>query len=259
MTDENHVLFVLDGLRFDVFRRTETETLPGEQYLAKAHSHAVWTIPSFMSYLLGYSPIGVEDWSFFNGDPGAERVAEWLKEQGYTTEFHTGSAWMTLHRDLFEDGFDEYDAALEKDRLQEYVDTDYSNTYNQDKFFQAFHIMEPHHPSYDGENTVEFETDIYHNFEAQQNALKYVDEKIGEMVGDMPAGTVITVTADHGDAWGEEQSYGHNPNGANMEGFKLESMPNTVHEIPYMRGTVQEDGSILWKRTNYLKGADDDS
>lgn len=258
MTD-NHVLFVLDGLRYDVYKRTETQTLPGNQYLAKAHSHAVWTVPSFLSYLLGYSPTGVEDWPFYQGQPGADRVAQDLQERDYTTEFHTGSAWMTLHSDLFEQGFDEYDAELEKDRLDEYSEENYKVWRDEEfqPFFQVFHIMEPHHPSYDGENTVDFETDIYHNFEAQQKALKYVDQKIGEMVEDMPEGTVITVTADHGDAWGENQSWGHNPNGANMEGFKLKSMPNTVHEIPYMRGTKQEDGTILWKRTNYLKGADD--
>lgn len=255
---QNHALFILDGLRYDTYQSTETDFLPNKSHLAKAYSHAVWTVPSMMSYLLGYSPTRIEPWVFFEGDPGVDRVAQDMQERGYNTAFYSGSAWMSLHREMFEQGFDVYDAELDKNRLQEYVDKDFGNTYTSNKpFFQLFHVMETHHPSYDGKEETEFTTDAFHNYEAQQKALLYADKQIEKIVEDMPVGTTITVTADHGDAWGEGASFGHNPNGGNIEGFRLKSMPNTVTEIPFVQGEKREDGEMVWQRKTYMIQGED--
>lgn len=235
--DNNHVLLILDACRYDTFTRTEFENFPDEDHTLKAGAPAVWTIPSFISYFLGYSPAGAEKWSFDAG-PQCRWLPSQLRSMGYNVEFHSGSAWMALHEDMFNRGWTNYDVELEKDRMDEYSSlTDYESP-----FVHVFHVLEPHHPSFDGEEKTDFKKDLFHNFRAQQDALEYVDEKFGEMVANLPEDTIVTVTADHGDSFGEDESWGHNPNSASVaEGYMLKNVPNTVTEIPYARGDVRVD------------------
>lgn len=237
MTKEDHVFIVLDAINLSCFNRTDFEYLPSEEYTLKAGAPAVWTIPSFMSYFLGFSPADAEEFVFDTGQKG-QWIPEKLQDQGYNVNFHTGSAWMSLHQDMFDKGWDNYDAELDKDRMDAYSEyTSYESP-----FVEVFHVLEPHHPSFSGEEQIDFQKDAFHNFDAQQQGLRYVDEKFGEMLENIPEGTVVTLTADHGEAMGEEESWGHNPNSANVEeGYRLKSVPKSVSEIPYARGTVETD------------------
>jgi len=237
MTEEDHVVLFIDAARYDAFNRTEFKHLPNEENTLKAHSPATWTIPTFISYFLGFSPVNAENFAFDAGDP-CTWIPEQLQNEGYNTHFHTESPWMALHKDMFDKGWSNYDFDMSTYRMDEYSDfTSYESP-----FLHVFHVLEAHHPAFDGEEETEFKKDAFHNFQAQQDALNYIDEKFGEMLENIPERTMVTVTADHGDAWGEGGSWGHNPNSASVEeGFMLKSMPDSATAIPYARGEVKID------------------
>lgn len=245
---DNYVLFIMDGVRYDVFNEQEFDHLPNDAL--KSYSAACWTLPSFFSMLLGWSPANAERWKFnFGGQ--ADWIPEAAQIKGYHTEFHSGSAWFSLThlKQMFSNGFDNFDVDYrEKNRMREYTEVEY----DEEPFFHVFHVLETHHPFYDGEKVMEAERNKKRNWSAQERSLEYVDEKFGEMVSKMPEGTTITLTADHADAWGEGDSWGHNTNSARMEGFMLRKVGEKVMEVPYSRGKVKGD-KVEWEEAEELK------
>jgi hypothetical protein len=62
----------------------------------------------------------------------------------------------------------------------------------------------------------------------QVEAVKYVDSLVGELFDMVPAGTYVTITADHGELFGEEGYFGHGP-----------ILHPKVFEVPFVEGKVR--------------------
>lgn len=250
---KNHLFIILDAVRYDVFNDLVFVHLPNNPL--RTQSHAMWTVPSIFSYLTGISPVRAKTPPY---KPGGEAPLKWipklLKSNGYHTYMHSGSAWIYLYRDFFSQYFDDFDVKMEHDRLEEFTET----MYDEEPFFHTFHILETDNPIFDGEQKYELKKDKEYNLKAMKNSIKYVDRKLPELIDGAPNGTVVTLTADHGECLGENGSWGHGPRVSQAkknkigELFRVKEHSKKLYEVPYSVGRVL-DGKIKWKDPKKLE------
>jgi Sulfatase len=64
--------------------------------------------------------------------------------------------------------------------------------------------------------------------ERQVKAVKYVDQVVEELFDTVPKNTYVTITADHGELFGEEGYFGHGP-----------VQHEKVYEVPFVEGKIR--------------------
>ncbi len=178
-----------------------------------AHAHSVVTLPSHASILTGLYPFshGVRDNAGYRLPPGATTLATVLKQAGYATGAFVGAFPLDSRWGL-DQGFDEYDDRygstsrlgdflMPERRAEPVVEAATEWIRHQpDKWAAWVHVYDPHAPY---QPPAPFDRQYAGNPYAGEVA--YTDRALGplfDLARSAPRGTIIVVTADHGEALG---------------------------------------------------------
>jgi arylsulfatase A-like enzyme/Tfp pilus assembly protein PilF len=190
-----------------------------------AHAHSVVTLPSHASILTGLYPFahGVRDNAGYRLPPGATTIATILKQAGYATGAFVGAFPLDSRWGLGQ-GFDEYDDRYgSTSRLGDFLMPErraeavvkpalawinQQSAINNQRWFAWVHVYDPHAPY---QPPAPFDQQYAGNPYAGEVA--YTDRALGplfDLARSQPRGTIVIVTADHGEALGDhgEQTHG---------------------------------------------------
>ncbi|MEZ4399455.1 MAG: sulfatase [Kofleriaceae bacterium] len=235
--DLNVVLITIDTLRADHvssygYPRATTPTLDGiaaaGTRFAAAWAHAPSTRYSMPAILTGRLPLDVAYDTSIAGWPGlspaATTIAEVLHDRGLATGAITNYWYFDRVRRM-DQGFDSYDN--ENARLHQGADPAHtrgsSSRQQTDKalafvashadrpFFLWVHYYDPHHEYEPHPEVPTFGADDVARYDGE---IRYTDMHIGRLVADLKARglwdkTVIVVTGDHGEGFGEHGVFQH--------------------------------------------------
>lgn len=185
------------------------------------YSQVPLTLPSHSTLFTGRLPFshGVRNNGVNELAPGEQTLAEVFSRQGYGTSAIV-AAYVLLSRFGLAQGFGSYDDALGRDLLQGFkselrADEVYRKFQNwlrgrrEGKFFTWVHFYDPHLP-YDppADLRERFANDPY------SGEVAAVDRAVGKIIDDLrTAGllesTLVVITSDHGEAFGEHGEEGH--------------------------------------------------
>ena len=216
----NLVLLTLDTTRADFLgcygrKSVKTPNLDrlAEQGVLFEHctSASPFTLPSHSSILTSQYPYrhGVRMNNIFKLEEDNLTLAEHLKKYGYTT--YAIVAAIVLNRTFGTDqGFDFYDDMSDKNsgirKANEIIDEviNMLHQFSSDRFFIWAHFYDPHFPY---ESSHGFAND---SIEAYEEEISFMDEQIGRMLKeldslDLSRRTLIAVTADHGEDFGDHE------------------------------------------------------
>ncbi|MCP5052198.1 MAG: sulfatase-like hydrolase/transferase [bacterium] len=187
------------------------------------------TLPSHSSIFTGQYPVGhgVRDNGAFFLDSSAVTLAEKMKElqPGYHTAAIIAS-FVLLSKFGLNQGFDRYDDSLKINEMINNFDSEITadqvyEKFNRwfetrkkekDNFFAWVHFYDPHVPYAPPDR---YKQQFDDNLEGLYNAeLAFTDHYVGNIISDleqagMLENTLVIVTGDHGEAFGEHQEYGH--------------------------------------------------
>jgi arylsulfatase A-like enzyme/Tfp pilus assembly protein PilF len=228
--DVNVLLITIDTLRYDhigilsdkYVKTPHLDDLGRRSVIfANAYAHNPLTRPSHTNILTGTLPPyhGVSDNPGFKLESRYLTLAEYLKAQKYKTAAFIG-AFILDHRFGLDQGFDVYD---DSDITQEIGQFGFAERRadrvirpalewilaQSDKWFCWVHLFDPHDP-YDPPEPFksEYAQDPY------SGEIAYVDAQLGLLLDALNksgamAKTVIILTADHGEAFGEKEEVRH--------------------------------------------------
>lgn len=213
------VIITLDSCRYDVFKEAYDEQLPAKK-VRKAYSPCNWTLPSHESIARGFIPFGdfadpLETINYNFGLP----LPEQHQYSFGTTAIPYLSQSKTLQNNLHT-YFDNYYCAEKANSCEEVLSKAEEFINNNEKFFGLINLGETHSPYKDFENKTTSElikniksgdrtySEVY---EWQVASTEYLLEEISTFTEKLPKETLIIVTSDHGELFGENESFGHNP------------------------------------------------
>jgi arylsulfatase A-like enzyme len=214
----NWLMIVMESVRYDQFKRTNTPNMDRIGKACRAHSTADWTLPSVTSMMTGMLPhSGL-------GQPIREKfmrkgmLAEglWLPSMfqslGYRTTAYVSVPWLKL----IDRGWTEFNMGSSLYRNAKQIADDIKL---QSPFFCYLHIGDTHMPyggdiipkdAIDGYNTgKETICDMEKLKEMQREEIAFVDIQVGRILKLAPKGTMVVITSDHGELFGEEHKFGH--------------------------------------------------
>lgn len=234
----NLVLIVIDTLRADrlAFYGHGADTTPFLTSLAErsrlytnAHSTSSWTAPAMASLFTSLHPFqhGMHiaklspDRASFEVKvlpAGAPTLAESLRARGYKT-FGVTDNQNVSEKPGFDRGFDrfsstQYESALVVNKtLMSWRDDILSSQ----PFFLYVHYMDPHLPYHEREPwygqhpLAGKEGDFDDSLARYDSELRFVDQHLAELFGgfDWPADTVVVLTSDHGEEFGDHGGEQH--------------------------------------------------
>ncbi|HUU05673.1 MAG TPA: sulfatase-like hydrolase/transferase [Patescibacteria group bacterium] len=180
------------------------------------------TLPSHCSLFTGRLPIthGVRNNGFYRLGSDEATLARILKEKGYRTGALV-AAYVLMGKFGLNNGFDWYDDTLRSDELAGDFDSEIpaNRVYRKfgkfmaketmEPFFLWVHLYDPHKPyAPPAEHAKRFPDDPY------RGEIAFTDSVIGQMLQDLKdkgltENTLVVVTGDHGEAFGEHEEYGH--------------------------------------------------
>ena len=232
----NIVLITLDTTRADRmgFLGSKRGVTPNLDHLAKqgivfsrAYSHVPLTPPSHATILTGtYPQFNHLTYMGESLQKGLPYLPELLRKHGYSTAAFVASMILdpeNITATGFNRGFDVYDAGFHKTRKGEdrYHSVErragdvvnrslaWLQRHSQEPFFLWVHCYDPHGP-YDppAPYNSRYETDLY------DGEIAYMDSAIGKLLTGLQSSsvydrTIIAVTADHGEAFGEHGERHH--------------------------------------------------
>ena len=229
----NLLLITVDTLRADrlgSYGHSEAQT-PHLDALAErgallsdALTHVPMTLPSHASMMTGRLPFrtGVRNNGTYKLSPDELTLAEILDQAGYQTGAALG-AFVLLEKFGLGQGFQTYDDSLESDHVLRVFDTEInadevlakwrtwlkSTKKDSRPFFYWAHFYDPHLPYAPPEP---FKTDFASS--PYDGEVAFVDQAVGHMLGDLEKNgkldnTLVVVTSDHGEAFGEHGETGH--------------------------------------------------
>ena len=226
--NRNVLLVTIDTLRADALGAYGGEAAtPNLDRLAAeglrftaAHAHTVVTLPSHTSILTGLYPFshGVRDNAGYRLAPGATTLATVLKHAGYSTGAFVGAFPLDSRWGL-DQGFDEYDDRygstnrlgdflMPERRADPVVEAATAWIRRQPAKWTAWvHVSDPHAPY---QPPAPFDRQYANPYAGE---VAYTDRALGplfDLARSGPRGTIIVVTADHGEALGShgEQTHG---------------------------------------------------
>jgi arylsulfatase A-like enzyme len=182
----------------------------------RAYTPVPITLPAHVSLMTGLLPPahGVRGNGAFALGPGIPTLAEALRASGRRTAAFIGG-FPLVRRFGLARGFDEYDDAMSKApgvnydfaerRARDVVDAARRwLSANEGRVFVWVHLFDPHAP-YDP--PAEFRTD-----DLYRDEIAGVDAALGALLSAWdarPGGSVVVVTSDHGEAFGEHGEWSH--------------------------------------------------
>ena len=242
----NLLLLTLDSCRYDVFMAAATPTTDSYSPTLRAYAPANFTFPSHQAFFVGVLPQVVDDLPYYNRfrrqlialqEIGAQQVAKsalikvrsqgnlvtGLAEAGYQTVGAGAMDWFkqdTLTRGFQQFAYTGTDADAQIDFLCAHIDPSRP-------FFGFINFGETHAPfSYKGKNgrcPVDVRARIMTwppvqrgpvgqasaAFDHQREAAEFIDARLPRLFAHLPADTIVIVTADHGECFGEDGYWGH--------------------------------------------------
>jgi arylsulfatase A-like enzyme/Flp pilus assembly protein TadD len=225
--DQNVLLVTIDTLRADALGCYGGAATPAIDALASrgvrydfAHAHAVVTLPSHASILTGLYPFqhGIRDNSGFRLDPATPTVATAMKKAGFATAAFVGAFPLDARFGL-SSGFDVYDDsyadagrsvefAIPERKAEEVVGAARAWISTQrGRWFTWIHVFDPHAPY---EPPSPFDKEFASN--PYWGEVAYTDRALSPLLRDLdaqPRGTIVIVTADHGEAMGDHNEVTH--------------------------------------------------
>jgi arylsulfatase A-like enzyme/Flp pilus assembly protein TadD len=237
-TDYNLLVITLDTTRADhigAYGYNKAQT-PNLDRLARegvmffnCYSPVPVTLPSHSSIFTGRYPLGHgvrDNGAFFLADEETT-LAEKMKElpQGYQT-YGVIASFVLMSKFGLKQGFDHYDDSLNAGQLITNYDSEiraqqvyekFSNWFSHQReakkpFFAWLHFYDPHTP-YDPPEPFNKEGDngLQGKYDGE---LAYTDSFVGKIIADLKAAgqlqhTLLVITGDHGEAFGEHNEYGH--------------------------------------------------
>ncbi len=228
--DLNVLLITIDTLRYDRVsilsdRYVKTPHLDAlarqSAVFTHAYAHDPLTRPSHTNILTGTTPLyhGVSDNPGFKLESRFETLAELLKANGHKTAAFVG-AFVLDSRFGLDQGFDLYNADSwtpeheEFDVVERTADQVVDQAmdwigHQREKWFSWVHVFDPHDPYTPPEPfRTEYQNDPY------SGEVAFVDAQLGRLFDflrdrGLLEKTVIIVTADHGEAFGEKEEFRH--------------------------------------------------
>jgi arylsulfatase A-like enzyme/Flp pilus assembly protein TadD len=224
------ILVTIDTLRADALgfagnTRVKTpfldELARGGRVFTNAHAHNVITLASHTNILTGLYPYqhGVRDNSGFKLAPSQKTIAHWMREKGYATGAFVGAfpldSRFGLGRefDVYDDRYHEastpMDFVVDERRADEVLDAAqkwYASAGEKKKFLWV-HLYDPHAPY----NPPAPFADEYRDNE-YLGEVSYTDSELAKFLRpilDARPGTLVVVTADHGEAMGDHGEMTH--------------------------------------------------
>ena len=226
----NLLIITIDTLRADrlgCYGCKEAETPNIDRLAGKGvrfencYSSIPLTLPSHCTIFTGREPIThkVRNNGSYFLDKREETFPEILKSHNYTTSAII-SAWVLHSKFGLNQGFDYYDDSLDiKQMAGNLAEITADVVYNKfrhwlemnhhQKFFSWIHFYDPHSPFQPpGEYAKRFKSNPY------DGEVSFVDFQIGKIIEDLKIKkiidkTLIIITSDHGEAFGEHKEIGH--------------------------------------------------
>jgi hypothetical protein len=262
----NYILIIFDSCRYDSFMAAKPKTIKKLGKVEKRWSYASWTAPSHYNLLTGLlphsSPANVFASDYYKRDflkyserLGAEGIEfkslipklyfpSFLKDTlGYKT--HAKVSLPVLNpKTILNHGFDSYKLMEHHNDMRAMV-REMKFSPDQPSFY-LFNVGETHYPyalideppeewprisggKLKGKVEKFFdETKMEMLRQRQIRAVKYLDKVVEELFDIVPENTWITITADHGELFGENGYFGHGP--INHE---------KVFEVPFVEGKLR--------------------
>ena len=228
--DANVLLVTIDTLRYDRVgilcdKYVKTPNLDAlarrSAVFTRAYAHTPLTRPSHTNILTGATPLyhGVSDNPGFKLESRYLTLAEMLKAANYKTGAFIG-AFVLDARFGLNKGYDVYDDDMgpasvdESDAVERTADQvvqqamDWISTQKQ-KWFGWVHVFDPHDPYAPPEPfRTEYRNDPY------SGEVAFVDAQLGRLFDSLEksgalAKTIIIITGDHGEAFGEKEELRH--------------------------------------------------
>jgi len=234
------IIFTLDSCRYDTFVEAYDEDLPAKN-VEKVYSPACWTIPSHEAIIRGSLPYNeiVRGREYLINDYGfADHPLPNYHTYSFgSTAVHYLSKESKMDNNFFR-YFDDYncvESCTNDQDVLRYAGKCIKENKSQN-FFGLINLGLTHYPynHYDmgmdkfmkkvkKENISTSEAK-----EKQVEACKEVLGLISDFRDQIPSGTQVIITADHGELLGEENSVGHNPN-LNIK------FHEKLHEVPFIQ------------------------
>jgi len=228
--DMNVLLITIDTLRYDRVgilndRYVQTPHLDAlarrSALFTRAYAQTPLTRPSHTNIMTGTTPLyhGVSDNPGFKLEDGYETLAQLLKARGYQTSAFVG-AFVLDSRFGLDRGFDLYDddAGVAEHEEFDVVERTADQVVGPamawiraqgGKWFSWVHVFDPHDPYTPPEP---FRTDYADD--PYSGEVAFVDAELGRLFDALEksgalAKTVVIVTSDHGEAFGEKEEFRH--------------------------------------------------
>lgn len=234
--EDSVLIIVLDSCRYDVFREVYDDQFPASE-VKRAFSPADWTVPSHESIARGQIPAGdfdnpinsITDYS--KGVPLAGQhessfavaAMPWLSDSSaVSNNFHTY--------------FDDFYCAEDPDSCDEVLGKAREFVDGNKNFFGVINFGETHSPFDHSrpENTQEvFEGIRNGKWSAEEvkgwqaDSAEMLIEEIDDFRECLPKDTLVIVTADHGEMFGEDGGLGHDT-------LKDAHFHDKLFEVPFL-------------------------
>lgn len=217
--DNSVMIFVLDSCRFDSFKEAYDGQLPAKN-IRKAKSPSNWTLPSHESIARGFLPFGdfENPLNVFDLEMGVPLPRQFNYSFDVTSmPYLSDSPYI---QNYFHRHFDSYHCTEDSASSTEILKRARKEIPEDKSFFGLINFGETHSPyKKHYERSTQDILDMLDNNEVSYNELHQQQiesattllEKIEAFLENIPEGTLVIVTADHGELFGEGGGFGHNP------------------------------------------------
>lgn len=237
-SNENVLVIVLDSCRWDVFVKSNTPNIDRLTKIRKANTNATFTYPAHLAMYQGYFPSTSDDIPYYdrknkplirigydgcktegliNFKPSTKDIITGFGSIGYKTLGLGSTGWFSTPQ--LTDSYSEFYKTSFS--ICEQVDIVSDKLFsNEQPFFCLMNIGDTHCPygleGYSEKTKIlELKNDGISDtkfFQLQKNACEKVDRELAKLFSKLESierNTIVLITADHGECFGEDGMYGH--------------------------------------------------